>query len=281
MNVLILGSGGLLGKYLSGIFEKSNRVFKPSHSELNILNYEEFHSFIKKNKIEVCINCAGLTNIYYCEKHPDEALKVNSYSPAEMAKISKEFGCKFIHLSTGFVFNGEKKTEYVESDLPEPKTVYGFSKYKGEILILENNPDSLIIRTNEIFGYSNFTPGHNVIGFTIKKILEGKDVSLYNITTSPTYALDLSLKIEEILRKKPNFSGILHLVNKGFVSYIDVAKFIKDFLKKDVKINVRNDELIEKIPKNCALKSEKLENLGIEIMPTFEDALKRSIKEFL
>lgn len=281
MNVLILGSGGLLGNYLSKVFQKNNRVFTPSHGELNILNYEQFYSYFKEKKIELCINCAGLTNIYYCENHTEEALKVNSYAPAEIAKISKEFGCKFMHLSTGFVFNGEKKTEYVESDLPEPKTVYGFSKYKGEILILENNPDSLIVRTDEIFGFGNFTPGHNVIGFTIKKILDGKDVSLYNITTSPTYALDLSMKIEELSRKNLNFSGVLHLVNKGFVSYIDVANFIKDFLKKDVKINVRNDELIEKIPKNCALKSEKLENLGIESMPSFEDSLKRCIKEFL
>ncbi|MEO0234011.1 MAG: NAD(P)-dependent oxidoreductase [candidate division WOR-3 bacterium] len=281
MKVLILGSGGLLGKYLAETFKREFKVFAPSHSDLNIVNYERFYLFVKENKIDVCINCAGITNIYYCEKNPEESLKINAYAPSELAKISKELNIKFVHLSTGFVFNGEKGEEYVESDSPEPKTVYGFSKFKGEILILENNPDALIVRTDEIFGYGNFTPGHNVIGFTIKKILDGKDVSLYNILTSPTYAFDLSLKIEELLKKDKTVSGILHLVNVGMVSYIEVAKIIKDYLKKDVKINIRNDDLIEKIPKNCALKSMRLKDLGIKDMPPFEDALKRCIKKFL
>lgn len=281
MNILILGGGGLLGKYLSKTFEKEYRVFTPSHSDLNITNFERYRSFVKQNNISICINCAGITNIYYCEKNPEESLKINAHSPGELAKISKEFNIKFVHLSTGFVFNGEKQEEYVETDLPEPKNVYGFSKYKGEILILENNPDALIIRTDEIFGYGGFTPGHNVIGFTIKKIIEGKDISLYDILTSPTYALDLSLKIQELMKKNINVSGILHIVNAGIFSYIDVAKMIKDCLKKNVNINIRNDELIGKIPKNCALKSIRLKKLGINEMVPFENALKRCIKEFL
>lgn len=281
MNVLILGSEGLLGKYLAESFKREFKVYAASHGDLNIVNYERFYLFVKENKIDICINCAGITNIYFCEKNPEESLKINAYAPGELAKISKEMNIKFVHISTGFVFNGEKKEEYIETDSPEPKTVYGFSKFKGEILILENNPDALIIRTDEIFGYGNFTPGHNVIGFTIKKIIEGKDVSLYNILTSPTYALDLSLKILELLKKDKNVSGILHLVNTGILSYIEVAKMINDYLKKNVKINVRNDLLIEKIPKNCALKSIRLKEIGIREMPPFEDALKRCIKEFL
>ncbi len=281
MNILILGSGGLLGKYLVKTLGMKRKIFATTHKELNILDSDSYYNFIKKNKIDVTINCAALTNIYKCENNKEEALKINAYAPAKLSLISKDLNVKFIHFSTGFVFDGRKESEYCEDDIPSPQTLYGYSKYRGEEMIIKENQNSLIIRTDEIFGYADFVPGHNVIGFTIKHILEDKPVALYDIYTSPTYALDLSKKIDEIFQKNIDIDGILHIVNRGKFTYIQVAKMINKILKKDIEINVRNDELNKNLPKNCSMKSIRLNSLNLEELPDFEDALKRCIKEFL
>ena len=280
MKVLVLGRNGLLGSYLVSNSERKDKIFTPSRNELNIKDTQKFYKFIKENSIEMCVNVSGVTNVYLCETNVEEAFKVNAYAPAECAKICFDNSVRFIHLSTGFVFDGKKNEPYTESDTPGPVNAYGGSKYRGELFILRENPEALIIRTDEIFGRGASTLGHNIIGYIINQILGKKTVMLYSIKTSPTYANDLAKFIWSIKERK-DIKGILHAVNRGSFTYFEIAETIAKLLKSNVTLRKRNDVLKYKIPENCSLESERFKDLSIPEMKTFEEAMKECLKEFL
>lgn len=280
MNVLIMGQSGLLGSYLKRTADKKDELFLPERNELNIKDTQKFYEYIKKNKIDLCINAAGLTNVYLCETNVEEAFKVNAYAPAECAKICREEKSRFVHVSTGFVFDGKKISSYVESDIPSPINAYGESKYRGELFILRDNPDALILRTDELFGRSASSAGHNVIAYIIGQLLSGKTATLYPIKTSPTYGYDLA-KFIWSLKREPEVKGILHAVNKGAFTYAEVTEIAARLTKTKASVRTRNDVFKYKVPQNCSLESEKIKSVNLPEMRCFEDALKDSLREFL
>ncbi|MGE3062927.1 MAG: NAD(P)-dependent oxidoreductase [bacterium] len=280
MRILVLGHSGLLGSYLESTADKNDVLFFPDRKELNIKDTQKFYDFIREKKIEMCINASGITNIYLCETNVEEAFKVNAYAPAECAKIAKEESVRFIHISTGFVFDGKKHTPYVESDSPSPINAYGESKYMGELFILRENPNALILRTNEIFGRTSSTFSHNVIAYIINQILANKTIAVYPIKTSPTYGLDLAEFIWSI-KKFKDIKGILHAVNSGSFTYAEAAELAAKYIKGKAVIKNRNDMLKYKMPENCSLESERISNLNIPKIRSFEDALKECVREFL
>lgn len=280
MRILILGHSGLLGSYLGKTAEKRDVIFMPEHRELNIKDSQKFFEFLKNNGIELCINASGMTNIFLCETNVEEAFKVNSYAPAEAAKICAGEGVRFIHISTGFVFDGKKDAPYLESDEPGPINAYGASKYRGELFVLRENPDALVIRTDEIFGRSDYTSGHNVLCYMVNQIIAGRSVALYNIRTSPTYGHDLALFLWS-LKERGDVKGILHAVNSGACTYAEAAEIAAKIVKAKAVVRRRSDILRYKIPENCSLKSERFKELNLREMRPFEEALKECMKEFL
>jgi len=280
MRVLLLGCNGLLGSYFVESSNKRDKVFSPGKNELNIKNTQKFYEFIKENSIEMCVNVSGVTNIYLCETNIEEALKVNAYAPAECAKICLDNSVRFIHISTGFVFDGKKNTPYVESDTAAPINAYGESKYRGELFILRENPEALIIRSDEIYGRGSSTLGHNIIAYIINHILNKKTLMLYSIKTSPTYAYDLA-KFIWLMKERRDVTGILHATNKGSYTYFEIAEMIGKLLKSKVTIKKRSDILKYKIPENCSLESERFNELQIKEFRPFDDAMKDCLKEFL
>jgi dTDP-4-dehydrorhamnose reductase len=279
MKILVLGQSGLLGSYLAQSADKKDKVFFPDRNQLNIKDTQKFYKFIAENEIELCINASGLTNVYLCETNVSEAFKVNAYAPAECSKICFEKGVRFIQISTGFVFDGKKGSPYIESDTPSPINAYGESKYRGELFIQRDNQDALIVRTNEIFGKGLSTLGHNMMGYMITQILTGKGIIVYPIRTSPVYALDLSKFLWSIKDKK--IKGIIHAVNSGSFTYVEIAEMISKLLKSKSGIKKRSDILKYKLPEDCSLETERFKELNLTELRPFQEAIKDCLKEFL
>ena len=155
-NILVTGGNGQLGSELKEIahnYQNYNFLFTDV-SDLDITAHYEVRDFIERNNINVIINCAAYTAVDKSESEPELSNAVNHLAVANFAQIAKYKNIKLIHISTDYVFDGTNYKPYTETDLPNPKSVYGQTKLDGELALQKINPaDSIIIRTSWV--YSN------------------------------------------------------------------------------------------------------------------------------
>jgi dTDP-4-dehydrorhamnose reductase len=193
-----------------------------------------------------------------------------------LVKISKIINSKFIYISTDYVFNGNKNEKYMENDFCSPKSIYGTTKYLGE-LETKKNKKHFILRVSWLFGKN----GNNFV----KKIIDlSKHKKVIRVVSdqigSPTYTLDLSKKIIQIMTS--NMYGTYHISNEGSCSWYVFAKFILKYIGSETIVeSVKTIDFPQKAsrPLNSVLSNEKLIKSGFGKMPTWEDALKRFLTE--
>ncbi len=279
MKILLFGSSGLLGNYLKRTLMKENDIISPAKYELDIQATEKIEKKIDSENIEAIINASGMTNVYLCEKNEEKTYKINAIAPGDVAKIAYNHNIPFVHFSTNFIFDGKKNDLYLESDKPNPLNVYAKSKVDGENRVRQNNTNSLIIRSAEIFGIGKYSPNHNIPYYIIRQIINKKDLNLYQINTSPTYAYHIALRVMELIKNKVN--GILHLVNNGQCTYFEIAEKILKIMKRRAEIKIKESIFSFDVATNIPLGSERLSKTGIEEMPDAQTALSEFIKEVL
>lgn len=220
--ILVTGANGQLGKTIKDLFSKDlnlNITFA-SKSNLDITNEAEVESFFNKQKFDYCINCAAYTNVEEAESNSEEAFKVNAKAVKNLAEKCKTNDVILIHISTDYVFDGEKQSPYTEEDKPNPINEYGKSKLAGERYIQEIKPNYFIIRASWL--YSRY--GNNFLKSIIGKI---QNQELLNITTSqkgtPTSCDDLTEFIFKLIKSKNSNFGIYHFSAKGETTWYDYA----------------------------------------------------------
>ena len=161
--IFIFGIGVLTGSKLAIIGKENFEVFgsynlrDPKFDflksvKLDIKNFEKVKEIISKIKPDVVINACALNSVDYCENHHEEAQKINIDFVEELNKLSKSLNFKLVQLSTDSVFDGTKKSGYVENDKPNPINIYGQTKLMGEKIVLENS-QNLVIRASVLYGW--------------------------------------------------------------------------------------------------------------------------------
>ena len=237
-NILVTGGNGQLGSELKEIapnYQDYNFLFTDV-KDLDITNHITVAAFVEKNNITVIINCAAYTAVDIAEQQKDVANAINHLAVANFAQIAKDKNIKLIHISTDYVFDGTNHKPYVETDLPNPQSVYGQTKLDGELVMQKINPaNSIIIRTSWV--YSKF--GNNFVK-TMLRLAETKDeISVVaDQIGSPTNAADLAEAILTILPKISNETvEVFHYSNEGVCSWYDFAKAIFDY--EELKINIK------------------------------------------
>ena len=156
MKVLITGAKGQLGNELASILkneaseigaidQKYNacEVITADVDMLDITNAENVNSFFKKNRPDIVINCAAMTNVDGCETNVELAMKVNALGPLNLARACKKINAKLVHISTDYVFSGNGKSPYREWDICAPDSIYGKSKLLGEQYVREQTDNIL------------------------------------------------------------------------------------------------------------------------------------------
>ena len=232
-------------------------IVKKEISEKNLI------SIIKKNKIDILINCVGLTNVEKCEYDNDSAYYLNSFIPKILARVSKICNIKFIHISTDHLFDGEIFFSK-ESDLTKPLNSYAISKFYGEQNVFKENKDSLIIRTNFFGNGPNYKPSFS--DKIINSIINKRDIVLFeDVFFTPIHIKELSRIIHILLEK--NFSGIYNIVSDEKISKYEFGSLISEILnlsKKNLikgKLSDRTD--LVKRPFNMSLSNEKIKKLFV------------------
>jgi dTDP-4-dehydrorhamnose reductase len=236
-NILVTGGNGQLGSELRDIAPKHqdyNFLFTDV-KDLDITNHTAVTAFIKSNKINVIINCAAYTAVDKAESEPELSDAINHLAVANFAQIAKDKNIKLIHISTDYVFDGTNHKPYLETDVPNPQSVYGQTKLDGELAMQQINPvNSIIIRTSWV--YSKF--GNNFVK-TMLRLAETRDeISVVaDQVGTPTNAADLAKAILTILPQISNETvELFHYSNEGVCSWYDFAKAIFDINELDIKV---------------------------------------------
>ena len=277
-NILVTGSKGQLGSELKDFeseFKQYSFYFTDSDS-LDITDHEKVKKYCIENEIEIIINCAAYTAVDKAESDVELCDAINHLAVRNFAEIAKAHNIQFIQISTDYVFDGTNHRPYLETDQPNPQSVYGKTKLDGEEAIKKINPkNSIIIRTSWV--YSSF--GNNFVKTMLRLGKERDELRvIFDQVGSPTYAGDLSKAILEIIPQLKNKEvEIYHFSNEGVCSWYDFAKAIFDNNKVDIKVNpIETSQYLTpaKRPFYSVFNKSKIkEQFNVEV-PFWKDALK-------
>jgi dTDP-4-dehydrorhamnose reductase len=236
IKILVTGANGQLGRELqkiSGNYPEFKFLFK-SKENFPIHNEYEIRRFFQHEEPTHCINCAAYTAVDKAETEKETAFLVNGESVGILAAACMEWKTKLIHISTDYVFDGNSSRPLKEDDETIPINVYGASKLKGESLALQNNHESIVIRTAWL--YSSF--GNNFVKTMLRLMRERESINVVSDQIgTPTYAADLAETIMQIIKNKKFVPGIYHYSNEGRISWYDFAETIKELINSKCKVN--------------------------------------------
>jgi len=234
MKILLTGSNGQVGKEITKISKKFKLdLISMDKAQLNIIDYAVLEKQIIKYQPEVIINAAAYTNVEKAEEQKVLAEGTNFHAVKNLAEICKNHSILLIHLSTDYVFNGLKKSDYLETDKTDPINTYGKTKLLGEEVIRSLLEEHIIIRTSWIFGIH----GNNFVKNIIK--LARKETELRVINNqwgSPTSAKSIAKAIFKIIEnysnnKDINF-GTYHFSGTPATNWYDLARRTCDLAYK-------------------------------------------------
>ncbi len=243
MVVLVTGANGQLGQCLQQAHKKYAKDVKfifCDSEQLNITNQKQCDEVFDKYKPNYCINTAAYTAVDKAEGDADNAHIINVLGSENLALASKKFNCTLLHISTDFVFDGNKNNPYLESDIPNPLGIYGKTKLESELVIQKIWNQHIIVRTAWV--YSPF--GNNFMKTMLRLAEQRDEISVVNDQIgTPTNALDLAEALLKIIlthyecQEKSKLYGVFHFTNEGDCSWYEFAFEIFKIHQKKIKVN--------------------------------------------
>ena len=285
--VLVTGSRGMLGTDLCLELADSYNVAGLDMTQgagviqCDITDKEKTLKSIVEAKPDIVIHAAAWTNVDGCEKDPKRAALVNVDGTTNVAFAASKAGAALLYISTDFVFDGKKKLPYNEGDLPAPLSVYAKAKLEGEKIVSVSGVNYVIVRSGWLYGKN----GINFVSTIIDKAKSEEELKVVDDQVgSPTYTKDLAKAIAGLIKglTKP-FGEIVHISNRGEVSWFDYAKEIVSLsgIKGVRLVSVSSRELGRPAarPSFSILDNTKFEKITGFSMRPWKDALKEYINE--
>jgi dTDP-4-dehydrorhamnose reductase len=282
MKILILGGTGMLGSECKEVLGHQNEVIAPDKKEMDIVSWDGVIETLQRVSPDVVLNCAGFTDVDACETEHFAVRKINIEGPRNLAQCSARFQCKLVHISSDYIFEGQKviPQPYFEDDTPNPLSAYGKSKMESEIAVRENSPNYIIVRTAWLYGIH----GKNFIKSILTQALQKKPKVLRVVDDqfgSPTWVYRLALQIQELLHRDGR--GTYHATAEGYCSRFEYAKYILE--KLGIKATVKPSSMkdfkgLAKRPANCLLENRLLKKQGINAMCNWKEDVDTFLEEF-
>lgn len=282
IKVLVTGANGQLGRCIRDAASDflNCEIYFASRKNLDIGNRASVEEFFEDNSFDCCINTAAYTNVEKAESEADVAYSINAEGVKNLAEYCKKSDTVLIHISTDYVFDGEKTRPYVETDETNPINVYGDTKLRGEQYVEEICTKYFIFRTSWL--YSQY--GHNFLNSILKYAREQKNLS---ITTeqigTPTNANDLANALLQVVESKSSTYGLYHFSNEGIATWFDFAEKILFYSNQLETTNLSKTEFYPtaaKRPKYSVLNTAKLcSTFNLSIID-WEDSLKGLLSKY-
>ena len=216
--LLVTGCNGQLGRALNEEYKSEEvEIINTDVDTLNISDLDSVIRFVRETKPDVILNCGALTAVDLCEEKPDEAFLANAIGPRNLSIAAQEVDAKMVQMSTDYVFSGEADQPYIETDMPDPHSVYGMTKLTGERFVEQFARKYFIIRTAWLYG-----EGKNFVG-TMLRLAEKNDTVrvVSDQVGTPTSAVELA-KMIHVLEPTDNY-GVFHGTCEGSCSWADFA----------------------------------------------------------
>jgi dTDP-4-dehydrorhamnose reductase len=285
--VVIVGAGGRLGAALAREYAGEFDVVGFNHAQLDLGAPEQMRVTLGGLEFDALINAAAQTNVDRCETHVAEAFALNDEAPGILAEICARKKTRFIHISTDYVFDGEKREPYTEEDEARPISVYGESKREGERRALEANERALIVRVSWVFGPDR----PSFIDWALNQAREREEVSaIADKWATPTYTLDLAALLKPFVTNA-HTSGLLHAANAGECTWQEYAQWALDCcLAEGIPMKARTigasllgemKSFVAKRPVYSVLSSAKYERLTGRAPRSWREAVSDFVRDYV
>lgn len=293
MRVLLFGKNGQVGWELNRSLRPLGEIIALGREDVEFSNPDHLRDVIRRSSPDVIVNAVAYTAVDKAEKEEDLATKINGIAPGVLAEEALKINALLIHYSTDYVFDGTKKSSYIETDKPNPINAYGRTKLAGERAIQLSGCDYLIFRTSWVYA----SRGHNFLLTILKLAKEREELSIVSdqigAPTSARLIAETTVSclhqaIEE--RSAGDFlSDLYHLTASGYTSWYGFTKEIihdaneildMDFIVKEIIATATiNYPTPAKRPMNSRLMTDKLQNDYAVVMPDWRALLKNCLNE--
>jgi dTDP-4-dehydrorhamnose reductase len=279
MRVLITGAAGLLGSAVTRICRDAGYdVHAVDHRALDITDSAAVGDLTRRVRPQAIVNCAAFNDVDAAEDDPVVALRVNAVAMIGVARAARDLGAVLVHYGTDFVFDGLTSRPYVESDPPNPQSVYASSKLLGEYLAADA-PRHYVLRVESLFGRP--APGQTArrssLGTIVDRLRRGDTVPVFvDRTVSPGFTDDVADATRRLIENGAE-SGVYHCVNDGAATWLEIAQHAARLLGVELKaepLTLDTAKMKARRPRFCAMSPARLASLGI-VMPDWRDALGR------
>ncbi len=267
--ILITGAGGQVG--LEMVRQAPDYGFTPiglTRAELDIVDAARVMQTVKDMAPALLVNCAAYTQVDKAETDVEQAHAVNGTGAKNLALACQAMHIPIFHLSTDYVFDGNKTGQYLETDTPNPTSIYGATKLAGEQAVMAHCAQYIILRTAWVYGVD----GHNFIKTMLDIGMKRDHVSVVTDQFgSPTFARDIArtlLKIAQISQSRAHVaSGIYHYTGAGITNWYGFAQVVFKELETQTNIQLKLNPVTTqdypsqaKRPKNSVLDTTKISN---------------------
>jgi dTDP-4-dehydrorhamnose reductase len=275
MNILVIGSGGQLGKDMVIHLKKNSyNVIETDFPEIDISKIDSVSGVIKQARPDTVINCAAFTSVDDCETKQETAFAINATGPQNIAKCCNDIGAKCIHISTDYVFDGKNNIPYIESDATNPATVYGKSKLEGEKLVVQATDNYQIYRIAWLYGLYGNNFVRTILKHAPKKAANNEAFRVVNDQIgTPTSTVEVCRQIIAMLGN--DTSGIYHCTCEGLCSWYDFTCEIVKAYNLGVPVHpCTTDEYPRPAPRPAysVLENQHLKALNLNIMKDWKSA---------
>lgn len=273
MKVLVTGAAGQVGReVVEAGAAAAHEVVGLDHAALDVTDAAAVREAVRAVAPGAIVNCAAFTAVDRCETEPELAFAVNADAVTHLARAADEVGAHLVHISTDYVFDGRKPDPYVETDTPNPLSVYGRSKLAGEQAL---DPEhSAIVRASWICGRY----GANMVKTILRLAGEHDKLSFVSDQRGhPTIAADLARMLWWFVEQRP--TGVWHVTNQGAVSWYEFAQEVLRVNGDDPArvLPITTEELQPPRPAprpaNSVLRNQRLIDAGVELLPDFRESL--------
>ncbi|HPI92082.1 MAG TPA: dTDP-4-dehydrorhamnose reductase [Deltaproteobacteria bacterium] len=284
MKILVTGAGGMLGHDVVQTLEmQGHEVWgtdvASSEEKLDITKPDQIRYAIASFRPEWIVNCAAYTNVDGAEEHEDTAILLNAKGPEMLSRACRRHSVKLLHISTDYVFDGEKDTPYSEDDPPGPINFYGVSKLAGENAVRHQMTEYLIVRTQWLIGHH----GRNFISTILAAAQVKETLQVVNDQWgSPTFAPDLAKALAHLM--EIDARGIFHVCNRGKTTWYDLASKAIEFVGLGTKVvPVATSEYPRpaRRPRYSILSTTKFTEKTGKVMPLWQTSLGNHVREYL
>jgi dTDP-4-dehydrorhamnose reductase len=275
VKVFVTGAGGQVGREVMEVFGDDAVGF--DHATLDVTDPGTVRAAVQAVRPDAIIHCAAYTAVDACESHPDLAFAVNAIATGHVMEAAREVGAYVVYLSTDYVFDGTKPEPYVETDAPNPLSVYGKSKLAGE---REIDADSAVVRISWVCGRYG-----NNMAKTILRLAEQHDILRFvsDQRGNPTIVTDLVDRLPLFVERR--LAGVWHVTNQGAVSWYEFAQAVLEAVGDDpnrvepIATSDLQPPRPAPRPANSVLENRRLREANIPLLPDFRDSLPRLVSE--